>query len=75
MDKEWLVSDKACKGCKYYGFLGAARWCMYTYDTGRIRQNPPGKCEVKSCGRRLAERRDISIISGKSKKRKAEKDA
>ena len=54
--EEWLVSDKYCKGCKYYGWLSPSgyrtRCCDYTYYTGEIRQNPPKTCEVKAKGRR-----------------------
>ena len=49
--KEWLVSDKTCKGCKYYGCLAPGhktqRCCDYTFTTGKIRQNKPAECEVK----------------------------
>jgi hypothetical protein len=54
-EEDWLVSDKACKGCKYYGTLshsGGIRCCDYTYFTGRIRKNPPKSCEVKKKGPR-----------------------
>lgn len=54
-EEDWLVSDKYCKGCKYYGTLaksGGIRCCDYTYYTGSIRQNPPKTCEVKVNGKR-----------------------
>ena len=56
-EKEWLVSDKTCKGCMYYSRLAAAgkdspRCCDYTYLTGKVRQNPPRTCEVKQKGKR-----------------------
>jgi hypothetical protein len=55
--KEWLVADKYCKGCKYYGKLSSSgihgyRCCDYTYYTGKIRQNPPKTCEVMVKGPR-----------------------
>lgn len=49
--EDWLVSDKTCKGCKYYGSLGwnhTNRCCDYTYITGRFRENKPAECEVKT---------------------------
>lgn len=50
--KEWLVSDKTCKGCKYYGNLTpgnrhGGRCCDYTFITGKLRKNKPAECEVK----------------------------
>lgn len=55
--EEWLVSDKYCKGCKYYGYLSngghvGVRCCDYTYYTNKIRHNPPKTCEVKQKGKR-----------------------
>ena len=63
----WLVSDAACKGCRYYGRLGGDSGpmaCHYTYYTGRLRKNPPAKCEVKRPGR--VPRADITIAKPKA---------
>lgn len=53
-EEDWLVSDKYCAGCMWYGRLSsgttAARCCDYTFYTGRIRENPPKTCEVKETG-------------------------
>lgn len=54
-EEDWLVSDKYCKGCKYYGTLSHSshiRCCDYTAIKRRIRQNPPQYCEVKEKGKR-----------------------
>lgn len=56
MDKEWLVSDAACKGCRYYGYIGidggtGGRCCDYTLYIGKLRDNPPSACKVKVEGR------------------------
>lgn len=56
-EADWLVNDKYCKGCKWYGYLSfsgihGTRCCDYTYLTGLIRHNPPKKCEVKQIGKR-----------------------
>ena len=54
-DNEWIVSDKYCKGCKWYGSLCSGSsgipCCDYTFYTGRIRENPPKTCEVKEAGK------------------------
>ena len=55
---EWLVSEASCKGCIYYGALSqyktaSNRCCLYTYFTGKVRENPPRRCEVKVLGKRL----------------------
>ena len=63
----WLVSDAACKGCRYYGYIGGGtgpRMCDYTCRTGRLRKNPPDKCEVKRLGR--VPRADITIAKPKA---------
>lgn len=54
-EEDWLVSDKYCKGCIYYGTLshsGNIRCCDYTDYTWKIRQNPPKTCEVKVKGKK-----------------------
>lgn len=54
-EEDWLVSDKTCKGCMYYGYLSRSgrgnRCCDYTYITGRIRKDRPKDCTVKKKGR------------------------
>lgn len=55
-EKDWLVSDKTCKGCKYYGYLSphqhsGMRCCNYTYYTGKVRTDMPKACTVKTKGR------------------------
>ena len=52
--EDWLVSNKTCKGCMYYGYLATYcdRCCDYTYLTGKVRHNPPSSCEVKEIGKR-----------------------
>ena len=57
-EEDWLVSDKYCKGCKFYGYLshsGSTRCCDYTFLTDKIRKNIPKKCEVKEKGPRPKE--------------------
>lgn len=56
-EREWLVQDRFCRGCKYYGHLTRSdapgmRCCDYTYATGHIRQTPPRECDKKEAGRR-----------------------
>lgn len=73
--KEWLVSDKTCKGCKYYGFMTpgnrGVRCCDYTFITGRIRRNKPAACEVKVLrkGLKTMEMRTQSIPTYSPKKK------
>lgn len=73
-DKEmekWLVSDKTCKGCMYYGRIGGhsgKRCCDYTYLTGRFRKNPPATCEVKKKGIRPVLSRDTDYLSPRLRK-------
>ena len=53
-EKDWLVSDKTCKGCKYYRYLSSSyslKCCDYTYVTGQIRTEKPKDCTVKKKGR------------------------
>ena len=55
--KQWLVSDKTCAGCKYYGWLGSmskrgVRMCEYTWLTGRMKEEPCATCDVKVIGKR-----------------------
>lgn len=53
-EEDWLVSNKTCKGCMYYGYLSRSgrgiRCCDYTNVTGRIRQEMPKDCKVKKIG-------------------------
>lgn len=54
-EEKWLVNDKYCKECKYYGWInrsGVCRCCDYTYLTGKIRKNPPASCEVRVKGKK-----------------------
>lgn len=51
----YVVSDKTCEGCRYYGWLssrGSLRMCTYAYVTGKVR--PKGEtceeCSVKELG-------------------------
>ena len=56
-EKDWLVSDKTCKGCKYYRWLSShsgSKCCDYTYITGQIRTEKPKDCTVKKKGRLIA---------------------
>lgn len=51
--KDYLVSDRYCTGCIYYGYLSPSarmggRCCDYTYCTGRIRQGTTRNCHVKT---------------------------
>lgn len=53
-EKEWLVSDKTCKGCRYYGWLSESsktRACLLTCYTGEIRKEKPKDCKHKKLGR------------------------
>jgi len=73
-EEEWLVSDKTCKGCKYYGYLShtgrGTRCCDYTYYTGRIREDMPRDCTVKKRGKSPALYRGTTgIIERKKVKR------
>lgn len=55
-EKEWLVSNKTCKGCKYYGTLSWSdhtKWCMYTCHTGKVRTDKPKDCTVKEKGKTI----------------------
>ncbi len=55
MDKNKLVSDDACMGCRHYGYFDpSTRCCNYCYDTGntRPRGELPAQCSVKVCGNR-----------------------
>ena len=57
MDKNMLVSDDACLGCRHYGYFDSGtRCCNYCYDTGnaRPRGELPAQCSVKVCGNRAA---------------------
>ena len=57
MDKNKLVSDATCKGCRHYGYFDpGTRCCNYCYDTGnaRPRMELPAQCSVKVCGNRAA---------------------
>ncbi len=61
-DKAWIVSDKTCRGCQYFGYLsgtGGTKACNYTLLTGRVRHEPCATCEVKTTGRRL--RRAVTL--------------
>mgnify|MGYP003294783012 CR=1 FL=1 len=67
-EEKWLVNDKYCKGCKYYGTLSFStktRCCDYTYYTGRIRENMPKHCEVKEKGRKPKGNTSTSWLSEK----------
>lgn len=49
---EWLVSDRHCAGCIYYGYLAASahqfgRCCDYTLKTGHLRQGVTAECRVR----------------------------
>ena len=73
-EEKWLVSDKYCKGCKYYGRISASSTksclcCDYTYITGKIRENPPESCEVKEKGKRPKGDRSTNWLSKKIRKR------
>ena len=72
-EKEWLVSDEYCKGCKYYGRLSATgtsyHCCDYTYATGLLRHNPPKTCEVKQIGQRPSGK--VPILCGNHKRKGA----
>lgn len=53
-EKEWLVSDKTCKGCMYYGWFNASsktRACLITCYTGIIRKEKPKDCKHKKYGK------------------------
>ena len=55
VDNLWIAQDKYCKGCLYYGHLSShagTRCCDYTYRTGKIRKNPPCRCEVKKISKK-----------------------
>lgn len=55
MNKEMLVSDEACKGCRHYGYFApGVRCCNYCYDTGKMRPRGelPAQCSVRVCGDR-----------------------
>lgn len=72
-EEKWLVNDKYCKGCKYYGRISASHTkacpcCDYTYITGRIRQNPPESCEVKQKGKRPMGDRSTNWLNQKGRK-------
>lgn len=72
-EEDWLVKDKYCKGCKYYGYLSHSgksgiRCCDYTYYTGRIRENLPKHCEVKVKGKRPVGDRSTDLLSEKGRR-------
>lgn len=53
-EKEWLVSDKTCKGCRYYKYFDPSsktKACMITCYTGIIRTEKPKDCTHKKPGR------------------------
>ena len=55
MDRNKLVSDTACQGCRHYGYFDPnTRCCNYCYDTGNVRPRGemPAQCSVKACGSR-----------------------
>lgn len=57
-DKEWLVSDKTCKGCRYYGYLSASgrvRACLYSVYEKGVRTEKPKDCTRKKTGRIIIE--------------------
>lgn len=69
--KKWLVKDKYCKGCKYYGHLtpgNSGRCCDYTYLTGRFRENPPATCEVRETGKRPSASLDTGYLHPRTMK-------
>lgn len=61
---DWIVNEKYCEGCKYYGYLSnkktGGRCCDYTYRTGKARQNPPKSCEAKEIGPRIRSEFDMN---------------
>lgn len=57
-EKEWLVSDKTCKGCKYYGYLsvsGRVKACLYSVYEKGVRTEKPKDCKHKKMGRMVYE--------------------
>lgn len=72
--EEWLVSDKTCKGCIFYGVLApgynSGRCCDYTFITNKVRHNKPAECEVKveglerSAGREMYKRGKARLFKG-----------
>ena len=55
MDKNKLVSDDACMGCRHYGYFDPCmRCCNYCYDTGKARPRGelPAQCSVRVNGNR-----------------------
>lgn len=77
MEEDWLVKDKYCKGCMYYGrlsYAGSDRCCDYTYITGKVRYNPPCDCEVKKKGRRPSQSTGTGyLLAHKGRKNGGEK--
>ena len=70
-EKEWLVSNATCRGCKYYGMLSWSsheKWCMYTYHTGKIRTDKPKDCTVKEIGKRLVAEDELRKLRQRPKK-------
>ena len=67
--EKWTVSVRTCRGCIYYGTFsgGNLHYCDYTYRTGKIRNNPPARCEVKQTGTRRSGFRATSIRRGRKK--------
>ena len=67
--EKWTVSVRTCRGCIYYGTFsgGGLHYCDYTYRTGKIRHNPPARCEVKQTGTRRSGFRATSIRRGRKK--------
>ena len=66
-DKTWIVSDKTCRGCKYFGYLNGStglKACNYTWLTGRIRHEPCATCEVKTTGRRARKTPTLPVNNG-----------
>lgn len=54
----FCVANEWCKGCMYYGRLGAIRCCDYTYLTGhakKIEGEPACTCRYKTIGKRPKE--------------------
>ena len=55
MDKNKLVSDDACMGCRHYRYFDpCTRCCNYCYDTGKARPRGelPAQCSVRVNGNR-----------------------
>lgn len=63
----YIVSDKTCKGCIYYRYLGGAgiKACHYTFDTGKLK---PLDMRCADCKYKTTKQRRVNVHSSRGGK-------